>query len=132
MTGIHNQYPFAFKKIFLGPSGEMEFPYPILGLYDKQNDDFFLVATSNVDDQSEPTGIENDIDGGINFMPMYAPNENLLVGWFESSERRTAALFSWSSGYENECITKLSCYEIFKSSALYCKFYNSSTSFAWM
>jgi hypothetical protein len=42
------------------------------------------VAPSNIDDQIEPTGLENDIDGGINFMPKYAVNDTLLVGWFEA------------------------------------------------
>ncbi len=82
---FHNQYPLAFKKIFVDPFGnEREANHQILGLYDKLNDDFFLVAPSNVNDQIEPTGIENDIDGGINFMPMYAVNETLLIGWFDS------------------------------------------------
>ncbi len=81
---FRNQYPLSFKRSIVGPSGELEGPYPILGLYDKQNDDFFLVEPSNVNDQIEPTGIENDIDGGINFMPKYAVNDTLLVGWFQA------------------------------------------------
>ena len=60
--------------------------HQIIGLYDKQNDEFFLVAPSNVDHQIEPTGIKNDIDGGINFMPRYAVNDTLIVGWFEAFE----------------------------------------------
>ena len=58
----------------------------ILGLYNKLTEDFFLVAPSSVDHQIEPTGIENDIDGGINFMPRYAVNDSLLVTWFEAYE----------------------------------------------
>jgi len=78
-------YPFAFyRKNDHRPSGLDQ--YMILGLFNKTNDEFFLVAPSNVDHQIEPTGIKNDIDGGINFMPRYAVNDTLLVSWFEAYE----------------------------------------------
>ncbi len=75
-------YPFTFYKDSPhSPSGISH--YPIIGLFNKVDDNVFLVAPSNVDYQIEPTGIENDIDGGINFMPKYAVNDTLLVGWYE-------------------------------------------------
>ena len=78
-------YPFTFYKDSPhSPSGVSH--YPIIGLYNKADDDFFLVTPSNVDHQIEPTGIKNDIDGGINFMPRYAVNDTLLVSWFEAYE----------------------------------------------
>ncbi|TVR72951.1 MAG: 6-bladed beta-propeller [Marinilabiliales bacterium] len=78
-------YPFAFyRKNYHRPSGLDQ--YMIIGLFNKPNDEFFLVAPSNVDHQIEPTGIKNDIDGGINFMPRYAVNDTLIVSWFEAYE----------------------------------------------
>ena len=78
-------YPFTFYKDSPhSPSGISH--YPIIGLFNKVDDNVFLVAPSNVDHQIEPTGIKNDIDGGINFMPRYAVNDTLIVSWFEAFE----------------------------------------------
>ncbi len=83
---LGRKYNLDIYKAVRGPGGEMMGIHQIIGLYDKQNDEFFLVAPSNVDHQIEPTGIKNDIDGGINFMPRYAVNDTLIVGWFEAFE----------------------------------------------
>jgi hypothetical protein len=56
----------------------------IMVIYNKEKDEYFSVAPSGVDHQLEPLGIENDIDGGINFSPMYSPNERTLVSWFNA------------------------------------------------
>ncbi len=78
-------YPFDFyKEIPNSPFGVTH--YFIIGLYDTTTGEFFFVAPNNIDDQIEPTGIENDIDGGINFMPRYAVNDTLIVSWFEAYE----------------------------------------------
>ena len=78
-------YPFDFyKKAPLSLFGITH--YFIIGLYNKTTGEFFFVAPSNIDHQIEPTGFENDIDGGINFMPMHAVNDTLLVSWFEVYE----------------------------------------------
>ena len=83
---LGRKYNLEIYKAVRGPGGEMMGIHQIIGLYDKQNDEFFLVAPSNIDHQIEPTGIKNDIDGGINFMPRYAVNDTLIVSWFEAYE----------------------------------------------
>ena len=79
-------YPLNFRRPYVHPAfgDEREENYKIIGLFNKKKDDFFLVAPSNIKEQLEPTGIENDIDGGINFMPRYAVNDKLIVSWFEA------------------------------------------------
>ncbi|MGF1587108.1 MAG: 6-bladed beta-propeller [Bacteroidales bacterium] len=84
---LGRKYNLDIDKAVIGPGGQERMGiHQIIGLYDKQNDEFFLVAPSNVDHQIEPTGIKNDIDGGINFMPRYAVNDTLIVSWFEAYE----------------------------------------------
>jgi hypothetical protein len=73
-------YPFKFKNSRFG----FGFPMNIMVIYNKEKDEYFSVAPSGVDHQLEPLGIENDIDGGINFSPMYSPNERTLVSWFNA------------------------------------------------
>lgn len=77
-------YPFDFYRE--NPFNQVNSVYNIIGLYTKTGGEFFHVAPSNVDHQIEPTGIENDIDGGINFLPKYAVNDTLLVSWFHAYE----------------------------------------------
>ena len=86
IINLGRKYNLDIYKAVRGPGGERMGIHQIIGLYDKQNDEFFLVAPSNVDHQIEPTGIKNDIDGGINFMPRYAVNDTLIVSWFEAYE----------------------------------------------
>ncbi|MDY0201427.1 MAG: 6-bladed beta-propeller [Tenuifilaceae bacterium] len=78
------QYPFDFIREVQTPFGPTKVKYDILGVYNKTTKEFFFVAPSGVDHQLEPLGIENDIDGGINFTPMYSPNERTLVSWFNA------------------------------------------------
>ncbi|MDY0201429.1 MAG: 6-bladed beta-propeller [Tenuifilaceae bacterium] len=73
-------YPFKFKNSRFG----FGFPMNIIVIYDKEKDEYFSVAPSGVEHQLEPLGIENDIDGGINFAPTYSPNERTLVSWFNA------------------------------------------------
>jgi hypothetical protein len=73
-------YPFKFKNSKFG----FDFPMNIIVIYNKEKEEYFSVAPSGVDHQLEPLGIENDIDGGINFAPMYSPNERTLVSWFNA------------------------------------------------
>jgi hypothetical protein len=70
----------------------------ILGIYNKQTAEFFFVAPSGIDYQLEPLGIENDIDGGINFAPMYSPNERTLVSWFNAMDLKAHVA---SEGFKN-------------------------------
>lgn len=88
VLGYGKHYPFTFfreskKVIFMGIVPPGPSPYDIIGLYNKSTEEFFVVAPSNIDDQIEPTGFENDIDGGINFLPRYAANDTLIVSWIE-------------------------------------------------
>ncbi len=88
VLGYMKHYPFTFFResntdIFMGIVPPGPSPHDIIGLYNKLTEEFFVVAPSNVDDQIEPTGIKNDIDGGINFMPRYAVNDSLILSWFE-------------------------------------------------
>jgi hypothetical protein len=84
---LGRKYNLDLDKVVIGPGGQERMGiHQIIGLYDKQNDEFFLVAPSNVDHQIEPTGIKNDIDGGINFMPRYNVNDTLIASWFEAFE----------------------------------------------
>lgn len=77
-------YPFEFRESYFNPLvGDRTRNYDIIGMYNKLTEEFSLVAPSNIDDQIEPTGFENDIDGGINFMTRYAANDTLIVSWFE-------------------------------------------------
>jgi hypothetical protein len=77
-------YPFEFRESYFNPLvGDRIRNYDIIGMYNKLTEEFSLVAPSNSDDQIEPTGFENDFDGGINFMPRYAANDTLIVSWFE-------------------------------------------------
>ena len=78
-------YPFSFRRSAIsGPAGSFEAQHEVLGVYNKRTHEFFFVAPSGVDHQLEPLGIENDIDGGINFAPIYSPNERTLVSWFNA------------------------------------------------
>jgi hypothetical protein len=83
-----NHYPFSFRKSPISrPKSSttgISQGFPILGVYNKTTTEFFFVAPSGVDHQLEPLGIENDIDGGINFAPMYSPDERTLVSWFNA------------------------------------------------
>jgi len=82
-----NNYPFDFfMQEADGPLGPVKRQYCIIGLYDKKNNEYFHVAPSNPDDQIQPTGFENDIDGGINFKPDYAVNDTLLVSVIKAYE----------------------------------------------
>ena len=87
ILGYGRKYPFTFFRescIIMGIEPPGPLPYNIIGLYNKPKKEFFLVSPSNIVDQIEPTGIENDIDGGINFMPRYLVNDKLIVSWFEA------------------------------------------------
>ncbi|MFZ5430217.1 MAG: 6-bladed beta-propeller [Bacteroidota bacterium] len=79
-------YPFPFKKIMYIGNEEREGHYAIIGAYCKDKDYFSFVAPSREKDQVERTGIENDIDGGINFLPKYSNNGKELIGWFDAYE----------------------------------------------
>ena len=81
------QYPFSFFRKSIIPSGKA--PYEILGLYDKKEDNFFLVNPSYKEGQPEPTGIINDMDGGVNMMPRYIFNDTLMVSWVNAYEVKT-------------------------------------------
>lgn len=81
---FRKQYPFDFMREVQASFGPDKVKHEILGVYNKATTEFFFVAPSGVDHQLEPLGIENDIDGGINFAPMYSPNERTLVSWFNA------------------------------------------------
>ncbi|MDD3568442.1 MAG: 6-bladed beta-propeller [Bacteroidales bacterium] len=84
-TRFQKNYPFSFRRLGVTtPVGMFEPKHEILGVYNKTTTEFFFVAPSGVDHQLEPLGIENDIDGGINFAPMYSPDERTLVSWFNA------------------------------------------------
>jgi hypothetical protein len=92
-------YPFPFKRLNeKGPMGPQKVNYDILGIYNKQTAEFFFVAPSGIDYQLEPLGIENDIDGGINFTPMYSPNKRTLVSWFNAIDLKAHVT---SEGFKN-------------------------------
>jgi hypothetical protein len=83
-TSFRKNYPFDFYRD-LGIN-ELKMQFEIIGLFNKQTGEFFFVEPTQIKDQPEPTGIENDIDGGINFMPNYLYSDSLLVGWFDVYE----------------------------------------------
>ena len=86
-TAFLKQYPFDFYRAPMTAFGiEIRDPYPILGIYDKKIKDIFFVKPSNIEDQIEPTGIFNDIDGGINFYPKRLINNDLLISWVKAYE----------------------------------------------
>jgi len=81
------QYPFNFYRT---PNTDFDFeirePYPILGIYDKKSKDTYFVKPTNTFEQIEPTGIYNDIDGGVNFYPKQANFNDLLISWIRAFE----------------------------------------------
>ncbi|MGV8137980.1 MAG: 6-bladed beta-propeller [Mangrovibacterium sp.] len=77
---------FRFKKKFLIKGELKEGPAPLIGIYQKNSDKFFFVEPSAVDDGINPTGIMNDIDGGMNFFPMTQVNDSSLVMWIQPYE----------------------------------------------
>jgi hypothetical protein len=86
-TTFGSFYPFDFYKsinVYFGK--EVKDQYYILGIFSRIDEKLFFISPTNKDDQIEPLGIENDIDGGINFVPNYLMGDSLMVGWFESSE----------------------------------------------
>ena len=83
-TNFMKQYPFNFynqKSV-----GGDKTPYDILGFYDKPGDKFFFIRPTGISEQIEPTGLENDIDGGINFLPEYKVEDSLLISWFNACD----------------------------------------------
>jgi hypothetical protein len=96
LSNFFLQYPFSFFRKSNTPGGKA--PYEILGLYDKKEDNFFLVKPSYKEDQPEPTGIENDMDGGVNMMPRYIINDTLMVSWVNAFELK---LYVASNAFKN-------------------------------
>jgi hypothetical protein len=90
------QYPFTYFRKSNIPSGKA--PYEILGLYDKKEDNFFLVNPSYKEGQPEPTGIENDMDGGVNIMPRYIIKDTLMVSWVNAYELK---IYVASNAFKN-------------------------------
>ena len=86
---FHNHYPFDFKRQISYEGADWDLQHGIIGIYDKKNDDLFFVNASNESDQPEPTGIENDVDGGVNFFPRYSKDGNLLVSWINPYELKS-------------------------------------------
>ncbi len=86
-TAFLKQYPFNFYRT---PNTDFDFeirePYPILGIYDKKSKDTYFVKPTNTFEQIEPTGIYNDIDGGVNFYPKQANFNDLLISWIRAFE----------------------------------------------
>jgi len=79
-------YPFRFYKGIMGNGAK--WPYPILGVFNKKKGETFFVEPSNVFGEEFPlgfpTGLENDIDGGINFFPCYKASDSVLVSWIDA------------------------------------------------
>ncbi len=81
-TYFKKQFPFDFYDKYTitnSPSGKV--PSEILGIFDKEKDDFYFVKPTNPEDQIFPTGFENDIDGGVNFIPQYKIGDTTLISW---------------------------------------------------
>jgi hypothetical protein len=75
---LKKHYPFNFYKP-KNAFSDKPMPYPILGFFDKIKKEFTFIKPTNIIEQIEPTGILNDIDGGVNFFPMYAANSNVFI-----------------------------------------------------
>jgi hypothetical protein len=99
VTRSHGEnYPFKFKIYETGTLGTFEGKKNIFIFYNKESEECFSIAPSGTDYQLEPLGIENDIDGGINFAPMYSPNERTLVSWFNAMDLKAHVA---SEGFKN-------------------------------
>lgn len=83
-TSFMKNYPFDFYRNI--GINELKIQYEIIGLFNKQSGEFFFITPTQIKDQIEPTGVENDIDGGINFMPNYTVCDSLLLGWVNAFE----------------------------------------------
>ncbi|MDD3568450.1 MAG: 6-bladed beta-propeller [Bacteroidales bacterium] len=68
-TEFKKHYPFDFFKDI--PQVDSNIPFPILGVFCKQTHATFFVKPTNPLVQHSPTGLQNDIDGGINFFPQF-------------------------------------------------------------
>ena len=89
-TNFMKQYPFEFfsHSLLAGDFFEKS-PHNILGVYNKLGKKFFFIEPTNIRDQICPTGIENDIDGGINFIPEYKLGDTSLVSWLNAYDLKT-------------------------------------------
>ena len=80
-------YPFNFYMGYIDIAGKNR-PFPILGVYEKVSGDTYFVKPSNFDNEKFPagipTGIQNDIDGGINFFPKHYASDSMLVSWIDA------------------------------------------------
>lgn len=74
-----NNYPLksTMEHIVLGEV--QKGPAPIIGMYDKNSKEVFFIDSSCNDDKENPNGIENDIDGGMNFFPNYCIDGSTLL-----------------------------------------------------
>lgn len=92
-TQFRKYYPFDFyRQTQIDENPYRNLPHDILGVYDKLNDDFFFVTPSNLPDQLYPTGIENDFDCGINFIPEYKIEPDLMINWIYPYELKKYVL----------------------------------------
>ncbi len=92
-TNFMKHYPFEFFSPTLLTGGfAAKTPHNILGVYNKMKKKFFFIEPTNTRDQIYPTGIENDIDGGINFIPEYKLGDTSLVSWLNAYDLKTYTL----------------------------------------
>jgi hypothetical protein len=85
-TVLFRNYPFDFHKIVIDDLGKRRVPYLVLGCYNKNTMETNFIKPTNPDQQIEPTGIPNDLDGGINMLPNNSSNDNLFFSWFDAYE----------------------------------------------
>jgi len=83
---FNNHYPLDTYKLYLINNKLRRGQAPILGIYNKNEDNMFFVMPQNSNDIDNPNGIENDIDGGMNFFPMEKINDSTLIMWINSFE----------------------------------------------
>ncbi len=85
-TILFKNYPFDFYR---GSANDIlgnmiKRPYPVLGCYNRKTKETFFVNPTNPEQQKEPTGIQNDFDGGINFLPENAISDNEFFSWVQA------------------------------------------------
>ena len=80
-------YPFNFYMEYNMITGTNR-SFTILGVYNKELGNTYFVKPSNIDDlefpPGIPTGLENDMDGGINFFPTHKASDSVLVSWIDA------------------------------------------------
>ena len=76
---LYDHYNLSTQKMY-NIKGNISYGQaPVLAIYEKETDETYFVHPSDINDQVNPNGIENDFDGGMNFFPDTQINDSTLL-----------------------------------------------------